>query len=160
MIPEERRQLIIDKYLEGIERKKISAYFSMPYATVQRIIQEYEQGHERVVYHRTCEWCGVKFDSYNKRKRCCSQNHAHFVWMKKHHVRYKVCPVCNKNFKVSDEHKKYCSDECCNMKYKNNAQIEERTEKVKSTHHSISEMAAEARKLGMSYGEYVRHING
>ena len=46
------------------------------------------------------------------------------------------------------------------MKYRKNAQIEERTEKVKSTRHSISEMAAEARKLGMSYGEYVRYING
>lgn len=44
MIPEERRQLVIEKFLEGVERKKIAAYYSMPYSTVNHIIAEYMKG--------------------------------------------------------------------------------------------------------------------
>ena len=159
MIPEERRQLVIEKFLEGVERKKIAAYYSMPYSTVNHIIAEYMKGKTYPVFHKKCDKCGKEFETFNAKKRWCSGSCAQFAWRKAQpkKTEIKTCPTCTKEFQVTNEHKKYCSSECKEAK---KLKIETREDKVKKTHKSISEMAAEARALGMSYGEYVRYIEG
>lgn len=93
-----------------------------------------------------------------------------------------VCSVCGKEFEIVGNRKKYCSKACCTeasrkkscergkARYKalTAEQKKEQWEKRKKAmpkkkkavrepkyQNEIARIAAEARKLGMSYGEYV-----
>lgn len=93
-----------------------------------------------------------------------------------------VCSVCGKEFEIVGNRKKYCSKACCaeasrkkscergKARYKalTAEQKKEQWEKRKKAmpkkkkavrepkyQNEIERIAAEARKLGMSYGEYV-----
>lgn len=75
------------------------------------------------------------------------------------------CPVCGKA--ISQNRKIYCSDECQRtskrvknaegMRKKRQEEKEQRTEgrKKKDNNAHLTQVAIEARKLGMTYGEYV-----
>lgn len=64
----------------------------------------------------------------------------------------KKCIVCGKEFKVTKDHRCYCSTDC---KFKQKRYIGKKKHKTITTFESISEINKKALSLGMSYGEYV-----
>ena len=80
-----------------------------------------------------------------------------------------TCAVCGREFEKIKNRQTICSDECRELRKKENvtrawnkrkfkAEIKKR--KATSNIKSISEIQKEARKAGMSYGEYVARNGG
>ena len=80
-----------------------------------------------------------------------------------------ICAVCGREFEKVKNRQTICSDECRELRKKENvtkawnkrklkAEIEKR--KSASNSKSIAEIQAEARNLGLSYGEYVARNGG
>ena len=67
-------------------------------------------------------------------------------------VHTRLCRQCGNEFQTTHNSKMYCSDGCY-REAQNNRKREER--KKKQTNLSIVELSVEARKHGMSYGQYV-----
>lgn len=70
----------------------------------------------------------------------------------------KYCPICQKAFYTKIPRRKTCSDECA--KEYNLMQEERRSLKyvVKHGKRKISDVNAEARKQGLTYGQYVASL--
>lgn len=69
---------------------------------------------------RVCKECGKEFTSKKFQVFCCSKCRIKY-WNKIYYSKLsilpkiktvKTCPVCNKEFEVTSEHRKYCSTEC------------------------------------------------
>ena len=80
-----------------------------------------------------------------------------------------TCAVCGREFEKVKNRQTICSDECRMLKRKecerrNHMQrkLKSESEKRKSASNSksIAEIQAEARNLGLSYGEYVARNGG
>lgn len=69
--------------------------------------------------------------------------------------RQKLCPICYEINKIKGSHPRYGYDltKAQNNKYTS-------TKKVKSNSKSISEIAREARRLGLNYGYYAAMMEG
>lgn len=79
--------------------------------------------------------------------------------------REKVCIICGKRYIAYTPNSRYCSDEC---KEEGNRIIKEMYNdrrvkcyhaKKKKSNDALIDISAEAKKLGMSYGQYVA-LNG
>lgn len=82
-------------------------------------------------------------------------------------VEIRICAVCNKPFEARRENEVCCSAECkqarrrqqCRQYDKEDAQKRkleaEKRKKLSSGENSLTEIAIEARKAGMTYGQYV-----
>ena len=70
-------------------------------------------------------------------------------------MREKKCPVCGKVFKPSGR-QKYCNPKCTDIAQRNKLKslnVEGKSRALREK--SLSEVAAEARKAGMTYGQYM-----
>lgn len=71
-------------------------------------------------------------------------------------VHSRLCKNCGNQFLTMRHNKAYCSEECKNAKRrKREAAEREKNGKKKHKNKSLRELAVEARKHGMSYGQYV-----
>lgn len=180
-IPEERKQLILQKYYEGVEPKKISVYYQLPYATVIKIIEHYRDN----VYpiKRACQVCGNEFEYMGRSRRIyCNDKCQHKAMLEKMKQRIekaktkKFCQYCGKEFITQSNAALYCSTKCRvasgngtngglyalpeTSQTELNKMAKEQAEKNYRNMQSISEKCRQAKELGMSYGEYVRYIEG
>lgn len=80
----------------------------------------------------------------------------------------KKCDICSKEYLATSERRRYCSDPCRkeanrrNIRERNRQRAEKAKESVlievpekKKKEMSLTEMAAAARKAGMTYGQYM-----
>ena len=111
---------------------------------------------------KTCVICGKTFQSYRPNAMTCSyecrkemikRNHAEKVKRLEYTFK-KVCPTCGKEFMARTSAQLYCSDEC-RMK---GALLKRNAPKPKKTMDRLKEIALEATKSGMTYGEYVARM--
>lgn len=94
-----------------------------------------------------CPVCGKSFQR-NGNGKCCSEKCLNIIKGKKE----RACGVCGKSFVPTHENIKFCSEECRKKKsYRKKPAVE-----VKKT--TLNEIAALARKHGMSYGKYVEAL--
>jgi predicted nucleic acid-binding Zn ribbon protein len=109
-----------------------------------------------------CPQCGspVYQNPRGRHKRFCSEK-CRFAWKNRHpnpanwkSTRIAVCPVCGKEFMARTSAQLYCSDEC-RMK---GALLKRNAPKPKKTMDRLKEIALEATKNGMTYGEYVARM--
>lgn len=76
-------------------------------------------------------------------------------------VYVRECPICGKTFEATQASSRYCSDEC----RREGNRISSRLRKQKATksvvypNRELIEMAKEASKRGLSYGEYVAKLS-
>ena len=79
-------------------------------------------------------------------------------------IKYKKnCTVCGKEFDAYTKNQKFCSPECkkesdrINNQWYRQKQAEERKKRQEQIKRkkAVADIAAEARKAGMSYGKYV-----
>lgn len=72
----------------------------------------------------------------------------------------KYCEICGKQFEVFEQRqmkRKYCSPECVKEKYRrawHEKKDETQTKMTTKDNRNIDKINAEARKNGMSYGQY------
>ena len=78
-----------------------------------------------------------------------------------------TCAVCGREFEKTHSRQTICSDECRTLKRKEymrrnykKRKLKANAKKRKSASKSIAEIQAEARNLGLSYGEYVARNGG
>lgn len=120
----------------------------------------------------TCVICGKKFIGASKSGKYCSSTckqiglkRVQAEWREKRKITLKPikCKACGKKFTPINARSAYCSRSCYeNEKRKRacerakNRRNEIRKIKInKSNQQMITEIALEARKAGMSYGQYV-----
>ena len=108
------------------------------------------------MYERTCVICGKKFMAAREIRLTCSYE-CKKVRDKQvtqaHHVKRleeeRTCPICGTKFRSSGV-QVYCSNECRKI---HNKQIQKI--KPREPMEELKSIAKEARKLNLSYGEYV-----
>lgn len=70
-------------------------------------------------------------------------------------MRYqRKCKVCGKEFESRSSRAFYCSTDCSNESSKR-GYLKDKTKGYKQRTKSLSDIATEARKAGMTYGQYV-----
>jgi hypothetical protein len=70
----------------------------------------------------------------------------------------KKCPYCNKYFMTNSHQRIYCSDDC-GKAMRAFMRKKSKPKPKKKTVNPLRDIAIEARKHGMSYGQYVAHMN-
>jgi predicted nucleic acid-binding Zn ribbon protein len=94
-----------------------------------------------------CIVCGRELTGAQKKfcsKKCSNANNVGKM------MYWCTCAICGKKFLWKNSGKKFCSDEC-KAKY----EPPRRERKKEEKGNSLTEDAAEARKMGMSYGKYM-----
>ena len=127
---------------------------------------------------KKCVICGKEFMPKTSRSVCCSDecrksrdSQTSMAWQREHKKPKKefefICLACGKKFVTNKPNQKTCSAECKSIYSKSihNKPVEkEKVErrKPKSNYEEIVDIAIEARKHGMSYGQYVAmlHMKG
>lgn len=66
----------------------------------------------------------------------------------------KICPVCGKQFKPW-KRKVYCDKNCATIARLQRNKKKQEVKQIQKAECSISEVAAEAKRHGMSYGHFV-----
>ena len=79
-------------------------------------------------HKKECEWCGKEFEAYRDNARYCCIEHRRLAYRKRY------------------EHKKYKFEEC------------KPKEKYPKKNDELVNKAIEARKAGMTYGQYVAQL--
>ena len=117
-----------------------------------------------------CKYCGKLFERTHASQKYCStecSTIANRERTNKNRKKYqksketeKVCPYCGKTFIQVGSFRKYCSQECFNIVNKMNTKpaCEEKKKRTRKKTNSLREMAREARKHGMTYGQYVAQM--
>ncbi len=66
-----------------------------------------------------------------------------------------LCPVCGQTFVMCSAAQRYCSPACrCKAQERRRARREAAKEEKKNAGRNLETVAAEAERLGMSYGKY------
>ena len=132
----------------------------------------------------TCPVCGKSFTQRKYTQIYCSPECSHSNDLKRRRELYnkdkqpqdKVCPVCGKKFSTTNSSKVYCSEECYHSNNNKRSKLHKKitnstTEKKKKVsekqkilnakkaaeegHKLRMQRQAEAKKLGLTYGQYL-----
>ena len=117
---------------------------------------------------KKCLVCGKEFQPKKITKVCCSERCAQKKWRMsngyQNEKENKKCIICGNEFKPIRESQLCCSETCRRKrndevkKKRYSEDVEKKRAKKampESNHDAIARIAIEARKLGMSYGQYV-----
>jgi predicted nucleic acid-binding Zn ribbon protein len=117
-----------------------------------------------------CKYCGKPFERTHASQKYCStecSTIANRERTNKNRKKYqksketeKVCPYCGKTFIQVGSFRKYCSQECSDAMNKDRtkpADVEPKKKRRKKP-TSLRVIAKEARKHGMTYGQYVAQM--
>ena len=116
-----------------------------------------------------CKYCGKLFERTHASQKYCSSECATNanrertrMYHKEHYKpkeREKVCPYCGKTFLQTGGFRKYCSKECSSaISERTSPTVKEPKKRTRKKTNSLREMAREARKHGMTYGQYVAQM--
>ena len=107
-----------------------------------------------------CRICGKLFDPHGRQLYCSNECRKEAIRMQtrernKEYENYKICKLCGKLFNGYGN-QKYCSEECKQEAglRPNNSISKPRQVSRKEHKSEISSINAEARKNGMTYGQY------
>lgn len=105
----------------------------------------------RNIRYTECAFCGKKFEQTGRKREFCSEE-----CRKKFDSREaeKYCKVCGKRFIPTKELKNYCSAACRDAA--KDRTLAEARRIIKYYDHTISDVVAQARAHGMSYGKYIQ----
>ena len=107
-----------------------------------------------------CRICGKLFDPHGKQLYCSNECRKEAIRAQarqrnREYESYKICRLCGKQFKGYGN-QKYCSEECKKEAglRPNNSISKPRQVSMRKHKSQLSEINAEARKNGMTYGQY------
>ena len=107
-----------------------------------------------------CRICGTLFEPHGKQLYCSDECRKEAIRVRarqrnKEYENYKICKLCGKPFKAYGN-QQYCSEECKQeARLRRNNSISKPRQVSRKKHKSeITNINAEARALGMTYGQY------
>lgn len=100
-----------------------------------------------------CVNCGKAFERNGTKSVFCSTECRRKYNSGESRIAEKHCKVCGKKFVPGRELKNYCSTRCRDAA--KDKTLAEARRIIKGEDHSLSDLVAEARAHGMSYGKYV-----
>lgn len=116
---------------------------------------------ERRKMEKECPVCGKKFETvYPFKKYCsseCAEEHnmakKRALWNLPHDA---VCPVCGTKFIWKHRNKKYCSKACYRKANREHVAKARKPVRKYQADLSLTDAAIEARKEGLSYGQWMQ----
>lgn len=111
-----------------------------------------------------CKYCGKPFEcTHASQKYCsseCATNANRENARKRQKDKYKeiTCIYCGKKFSTANASRKYCSKECFDIVNDRKSPKIVEPKKITRKNMSLRKMALEAKKLGMTYGQYDTYL--